>query len=416
VLELVDDELILRAALNAQFERAQDAEFEAYAFNRLLRAAIDTEYISQTGKRLSVGIDWMRSQKRTDDQEIFRRLVRIVRDPMEAFIAHNEYNPHISDIVCSCLFEAFVPEDLRDDFARATILKWGPKKPDWSRFAVFGGVSQAIRAEITYLLASTNTELMSRTRYVSYLSNWRPQEMWDVSREWSILNDSGTFNLALTCLSHTPKLVLGESSAKQVAFVPYLQSVLGKHTVRYIIEKALENYTAVHGHAPDLERHRDTLPTPQKTKVVEPKTEPEPTLGAKPLDVYIDEALKSGVIHKLRKAVGAHSVDKTFVEDYRTHYYRRIKQSGSKWTKQALGCFRTTLQENGWQTGTVLIGEWQGTIRPYIRVPFRGKDIRYVQRFGTYLPKQGEEVLYKPRHGFGIALDLYVVTFEPLTA
>ena len=407
MLEFVDDELILRAALDAQFELATDGGFEAYAFNLLLQTAIDTEYISPIGNRRSTGLDWMRSKKRNDDQEIFHSLVHLVRDPVKMFIAHNEYNPHISDVTCSCLFEAFVPEDARDDFARSTILKWGPKKTNWSRFAVFGGLSHETRAEITYLLASGDTKHMKRTRYVHYLCTRRPREKWSTSREWGILNESSTFNLALACLSHAPKLALGESSGGSVAFVPYLEQVLGKHTVRYLIEKALENYSAAQGKTYTLESFI-------KKPAAEPKPESPVDAPRKPLDAHIDEALKTGVIHKLRRAVGAHSADKTFVDDYRTHYHPRIKRSGSKWTKQTLNCFRSVLQEIGWHTGTILLEEWQGVLRPYIHVPFRGKNIRYVQRVGTYMPQKGEEVLYKPRHSFGIALDLYVVTFMPL--
>lgn len=420
MLEFVDDELMLRAALDAQLKRTKDAEFEVYAFNRLLRAAIDTEYIAQLGSRRSAGIDWMRSKKADPDPEVFTKLVRVTQNPVEMFTAHNEYNPHISDVVCSCLFETFIPEEARDDFALSTIPKWGPKKLNWSRFAVFGDLSLSTRVKITYLLASTNTMFMNRKRFVSYLATRRPQEMWDTSREWSILNDSDTFNLALTCLSHVPKLALEESTAKQVAFVPYLESVLGKHAVRYIIEKALENYSEVHGKKLNLESLRAARPVSSKSPVIEPKpeTDPEPvvvTAERKPLDDQIDEALRTGIIHKLRTAVRAHMADDTFVDDYRMHYYRRIKKSGSKWVKQVTDCFKHALYERGWHSGKAVLEEWQGKIRAYVRVSFRGKDIRYVQRSGTYLPTQGEEVLYKPQHSFGIALDLYVVTFKPLT-
>lgn len=425
MLEFVDDELMLRAALDAQFERAQDAEFETYAFNRLLRAAIDTEYIARLGSRRSVGLDWMRSKKADPNPEAFNRLVCVTQNPVEMFTVHNEYNPHISEVVCSCLFETFIPEDVRDGFALSTVPKWGPKKLNWSRYAVFGGLSHSTRAEITYLLASTSTLFMDRGRYVTYLATRRPQEMWDTSREWSILNDSGTFNLALACLSHVPKLALEKSTAKQVAFAPYLESVLGKHAVRYIIEKALENYSEVHGKRLNLESLRAASatqrPVSSKSPAIEPKTEtdPEPVVATaerKPLDNQIDEALRTGIIHKLRTAVRAHMADDTFVDDYRMHYYKRIKESGSKWTKQVLSCFQHALYESGWHSGKTALEEWQGKIRAYIHVSFRGKDIRYVQRSGTYLPKQGEEVLYRPQHGFGIALDLYVVTFKPLTA
>lgn len=420
MLEFVDDELILRAALDAQLERTTNAEFEVYAFNSLLRAAIDTEYISKLGSRRSAGLDWMRSKK--TEPEAFDRLVGATRSPLEMFTLHNEYNPHISDVVCSCLFETFIPQDVRDDFARSTVLKWGAKKVNWTRFAVFGGLASSTQAEITYRMVTAKTALMDQGHYVRYLTAGRPQDMWDTSREWSILDDTGTFNLALACLSFAPKAALEKSVRKHVALVTYLEHVLGKPTVRYLIEKALENYSATRGKTYTLESFikKPAVKTePSNKQVAAPSTPASESEGIaeaprKSLDAHIDEALKTGVIHKLKRAVSAHSADKTFVDDYRTHYYKRIKQSGSRWTKQALNCFRSALQEIGWHTGTVLFEEWQGTPRPYIHVPFRGKDIRYVQRVGTYMPNKGEEVLYKPRHGFGIALDLYVVTFLPL--
>lgn len=418
MLEFVEDELILRAALDAQLERTKDAEFEVYAFNRLLRAAIDTEYIAQLGSRRSAGLDWMRSKKTDPDPEVFTKLARVTQNPVEMFTAHNEYNPHISDVVCSCLFETFIPQGVRDDFARNTVGKWGPKKSNWSRFAVFGDVSHSTRAEITHLLASTNTVLMDRTRYVNYLASRRSQEMWNTSREWSILNDSNTFNVALACLSHAPKLALGTSTAKQIAFVPYLESILGKHAVRYLIEKALENYAAVHGKVLDLASLRATHPAQQpveKTRTAELKTEPQPVAAErKSLDAQIDEALKTGIIHRLRTAVHAHMADDTFVDDYRVHYHKRIRESKSKWVKQVTDCFRHALFEAGWHSGKVALEEWQGKLRAYVHVPFRGRKIRYVQRHGSYLPQQGEEVIYRPDTCHGIALDLYVVTFMPL--
>lgn len=369
------------------------------AFNAQLRQAIDTIYTSKnTQIERSSGIDWMRRCQ--SNPFAFAFLQKVVEKPMEMFLEHNEYNKHVSDVACSCLFETFIPYGYRDEFLLATVGRWGPRERSWTRFAAFAEVATEVQAELVLQFLATDTPLMPSRRYVQYLSRSRPQEEWASARGWSVLDADQHREAALRCLSVMPQ-VAHQATSKHVSLVSYLDSVLGPQATREIVKEGLHEYN----------KHSKKPVYLENIAASRQSSSPANTPS---LHYLIQEALRTGNTVRAEQLLPLFGVQDNFVLDYQTKYYNLLNRTQSPAALRLSRKFKEVLTALGWRIGKAVIREWQGQPHPYVYVQFQGGTITYAQRYGSYFPKEGEEVMFRPSSSKGIARDLYTVGFVQL--
>ena len=399
MVEIIEDSDGVMAELDQSLLASLDANpHSVAAFNAHLRQAIDMTYLGKVKQaERSVGIDWMRRTHKSPFA--FAHLLRVLEKPVEMFLEHNEYNRAMSDIVCSCLFEHFIPQSQRDEFTIATVGRWGPRDGGWIRFAEQGrgNVSRSVLAQLVLQFVRQDMAFMTRLSYIQYMIRPRSPQEWLSDRNWSVLDIAQHREAAIHCFACFAKL---PKQNGKVTFRAHLETLFGTEETERIIAES-----------------RDVRAGEQ----ISPKLDAEASSGilgsvlrTKSLEQLIDEALKTGEPQLIKHLLPLYAEREGFILDYQTKYHHLLSKTKTPVAQALKRCFIDVLAAKGWQVGKATLQEWKGELRPEVLVTYETGAVTYVQRFGSYYPQEGEEVMFRPSASKGIAPDLYAVSFIQL--
>lgn len=400
MVEIVEDSNSAMAALDQSLLASLDASpHNVAAFNTHLRQAIDMTYLGKVKKaERSVGIDWMR---RTHENPFaFAHLLSVVEKPVEMFLEHNEYNRAMSDVVCSCLFERFIPQNQRDEFTIATVGRWGPREGGWIRFAEQGrgNVSRSVLAQLVLQFVRQDMAFMTRLSYIQYMMRPRSAQEWLSDRNWSVLDIAQHREAAVHCFARLSGL---PQQSGKLSFRAHLETLFGTEETKRIIAES--------------RNVRDSKQTSPKLNADASSGILENVLRTRSLEQLIDEALKTGEPQLVERLLPLYADrEEGFVLDYQTKYHDLLSKAKTPVAQALKRRFKDVLAAKGWRIGKATLQEWNGELRPKVVVTYETGVVTYVQRFGSHYPQEGEEVMFRPSTSKGIAPDLYAVGFTQL--
>lgn len=367
-------------------------------FHDKLSAALDLVGPS-SNQPSSCGITWL--MHKLEEPFAFAALKQALRKPTDLFSAKLNYNREISHIACSALLRELIPANERDDFVLAVVGFWGPSSSDWAEHAAAAGVSASVIAQLTQYFLLVDTPQLMRHQHVINLTTSRTATAWASCSMWNALTEAQFHAVAQVCMRANLDGILECDGG--VSFLVFLQDALGSARTASLLLDCVRRTNAWRSMA--AEKHI-VMPTGDRFLK---------EVATKSLRQHIQEALESRNSKTVIELLPLYGVHSSFVAAYQTVYYGMLRNAGSATAKEIDRHFRLILSAKGWQVGAATIQLWKGERRPYVHVDLPvGGTIAYVQRHGSYMPEEGEEVIFAPNTSRGIKPDLYAVNFVRL--
>ncbi|MGF7228934.1 MAG: hypothetical protein ACQR33_03005 [Candidatus Saccharibacteria bacterium] len=374
-------------------------------FIGLLSEAIDTLSLESGERAMSVGLDWLHASNKELPAfaDFFRK---VVKDPFDLFVQHNEYNPCTAEVGCSALL-GLVPEAMRPMFVRTSVLRWGPHCARWQIVLHREGFSRSWTEDLAReFLDSGAVSAAMQDRYRGQLLVDRSKLGAADLPDLDSLDDDQLLDIAEDFARRHPKdmrsLFKYPLRGPVLGFFWQLESRFDDKTLERLLVMADGGDKKSPAQRPSTSTNEESR---QLNDILRGKASPEALVR---LALKLDS-------RELFDDFQASCDWGQFIEHYQTRLYGLLRQHNGALAQHITAILLQKLEARGWRIGKIAPRRWRFT-RAHIEVACPGGGvITYLQMRGSHFsPKEGEEVLYCVRTAKSIKTGVFGVNFLEL--